>query len=149
MPGVSHTYGGTDADESAVSTILANLTSAAGVVPPVSASLPWIETPLLHGPEGSVLAVLNWTDHGYDVTGSNNWNEHAYTNVNRRKRKMQGWGGGDGTIDVNITLGYEPASATSVKLGELTMIQIGAGSVNIKLKLGAADFVLFRKKGAT
>ena len=137
LPGVSHTYGGSGANEKAISTILSNLTSAAGVVPPVSVSSLWVEAPLLHGPDGSVVALLNWTDHGYDDVTSD-------ASV-RGPRKTSTLAANHGVVDINITLGYDPTSATSVKHGALAITKLAPGTVHVQLKLGAADFLMFRK----
>lgn len=143
LPGVTHTFSGRGPDEATVSAMLANLTQAVGVTPPVTVSVPWIEAPLLHGPEGSVVSLLNWTDHGQDDTASSSksmLDDPRGSSQHRDDVPPVG-----ATIQLNVTLGFEPASVTSVKCGALPMTKLGNGIVGVTLPLGAADFLLFRK----
>jgi hypothetical protein len=148
LPGVTHTFSGRSASCDAVSTMLANLTSAAGVIPPVSVSSEWIEAPLLHGPAGSVVALLNWTDHGYD-DGIDGGVDEATKTLHRRGAHHAREGGhapsGD-IVELNITLGFEPSSVTSVKHASgIQVTSLGKGIVNIRLPLAAVDFIMFRR----
>ena len=117
--------------------MLANITHT--VLPPVTVSREWIETPLLHGPTGSVVTLLNWTTHGQDIMHS------AAAKIVPPGPSHEPNGGPSLPLVVNVTLGYEPKSARSVKRGALPMTTLGHGRVQVTVTLAAADFLIFEK----
>ena len=93
-----------------------------GVVPPVTTSSLDVEAPLLAGPLGSVVTLLNWAERPFNSS--------------------------TGLITVNATLGFVPSRAESVLHGPLHPTPIaghGAAAVTVTLPLDAADFLLFYK----
>ena len=141
LPGVTHTFSGAGPDLETISTILANLTSAVGVVPAVAVDSDWIEAPLLHGPSGSVMPLLNWTDHGQD----NPFLTDQRPPTRSKAATPLHHGGGMAVTELNVSLGYIPSSAVSVKHGALTVIPLAGGMVHVAVPLDAVDFVLFRR----
>jgi hypothetical protein len=142
MPGITHTFGG----ELSVANMLANLTRTAP--PPVTVSREWIETPLLHGPTGSVVALLNWTAHGQDMLKHGTTNSLRTTTATRivpSGPSHEPNAGAASPLVVNVTLGYEPKSVRSVKKGPLAVTAFGNGCVQVTVTVAAADFLLFQK----
>ena len=133
LPGLSywfsqtHEIGNHPRDENLRKIISGIATSVVGVVPPVRASLPRIEAPLLLGPEkkSAVVTLLNF-QAGQPVPPVD-------------------------SLQLNITLPFKPSTISSVEHGILApseLIPIGGGvqtkewMVSLSLPLEFGDFVL-------
>lgn len=93
----------------------------AGSAPAVSSSLD-VETPLLEGPTGSVITLLNWSPQQFNSTTA--------------------------LLTINVTgLSFKPSKVESIEHGVVQTKPI-AGSSNglaMSLPLASADFLLFHK----
>ena len=91
LPGQSFRYGyageGGNASMHTLMAVLENITAGAADAP-VTASSRLVETPLLAGPEGSVVTLLNWARHEFNSS--------------------------TGLLTLNISLGFAPSKASSV-----------------------------------
>eukprot|EP00041_Stephanoeca_diplocostata_P036202 m.1308910 g.1308910 ORF g.1308910 m.1308910 type:complete len:675 (+) comp24822_c0_seq8:972-2996(+) len=131
LPGVSHAFAGfASCNASAagpVSRLLRNLTHAAGAAPSVVTSAPeatalagtCVETPLLVGPTGSVVTLLNW--RGAPVTSP---------------------------FLVNASVGFPPSKVESAALGKTLKFTTTAthGVVSVEVPaLVSADFLSIHK----
>jgi hypothetical protein len=132
LPGLSYWFsqpagaiGNRPRDDSLRKIIAGVATSVAGVTPPVSVSLPRIETPLLLGPDKTtaVVTLLNFRA-GQPVPPV-------------------------AALDINVTLPFKPASVTSVEHGAVTPTKVAALAgaagewlVSFTLPLEFGDFVL-------
>ena len=93
-----------------------------GVVPPVTTSSLNVEAPLLQGPAGSVVTLLNW-NNGVPFNASTSM------------------------LTVDVALGFTPSKVESVEHGSLkaTPVVGKAGVVSVTLPLASADFLLYHK----
>jgi hypothetical protein len=123
LPGVSHSAGGGGVEtgenrtesRGTIGRLLANMTRASA--PPVTASEPWIETPLLTGKDGAVVTLLNW-----------------------------GGQGAIAMLDLNVTLDFVPSRVESVVHGPTVATKNGEESgLTLSLPLDSADFLLFHR----
>ena len=98
-----------------------------GVGAPVSVSVDNVEAPMLTGPDGDVVIVLN-----HAALGNVGYVNSAIV--------------GNLPLELNVTLGYTPSSVTSVELGTLQHELLAPGQVSLKLQtLHFADMVVFRR----
>ena len=139
FPGTSYFYGytanttahrgsGGRASQWTLSGLLYNLTTGAGmggVIPPVTTSNMHVEAPLLQGPTGSVVTLLNWSP---DDT---NKIVNASTSL----------------LTVEVALGFSPSKVESVEHGALTATPVPGktGVVSVRLPLASADFLMYHK----
>ncbi len=115
---------------------LRHILSAALVVPRVVCDHPHVETPLLEADSGSVLTVLNWLNT---------------TQVAGPQPLL---------LSCNASLGFVPATATSVVLGPLKKLTgvashgpgwweldstAGPVTIGVRLTVGVADLLMFHK----
>lgn len=115
---------------------LRHILSAALVVPRVVCDHPHVETPLLEADSGSVLTVLNWLNT---------------TQVAGPQPLL---------LSCNASLGFVPATATSVALGPLKKLTgvashgpgwweldstAGPVTIGVRLTVGVADLLMFHK----
>lgn len=121
FPGMStvYTYHSHSSAET-LFTVLRNITALSRAHVPVSASHSSVETPLLEGPTGSVVTLLNWANQQFNRSTS--------------------------LLTLNMTLGFTPVRAESVLWGKLEPKALSGGRVSVTLPLDAADFLLFYKK---
>jgi hypothetical protein len=122
------------ASQQTVRALLWNVTvGLGGVVPPVTTNALAIEAPLLEGPTGSVVTLLNWgrnTSYPFFPGGKNG------SSIPSAK-----------PLTVNVVLGFTPSRAESVEHGALTVALIPGqvGAVTVTLPLAGADMLLFHK----
>ena len=101
--------------------LLYNITTAVGgVVPPVTTSSLFVEAPLLAGPAGSVVTLLNWSPRQFSAADA---------------------------LTVEVALGFAPSKVESVEHGVLKATPVAgkAGVVSVALPLAAADFLMYHK----
>jgi hypothetical protein len=134
FPGTSSMYGYTAnitghrgsgglASDWTLRALIWNATTVIGVaVPPVRTSSLEVEAPLLAGPTGSVVTLLNWARTEFNATNG-------------------------GNLAVQIVLGFTPSKVESVEHGVLATVPLAAPEVGVALSvpLAAADFLLFYK----
>ena len=106
--------------------LLYNLTTSSemgAVVPPVTTSSLHVEAPLLQGPEGSVVTLLNWMP------------DRAPFSKNTSM------------LTVDVALGFKPSKVESVEHGVLMPVpgNSGTAQTRVTLPLASADFLLFHK----
>ena len=92
------------------------------VEPPVSSSSLEVEAPLLAGPKGSVMTLLNWV-----------WTHHQFN-------------ASTALLTVNVSLGFNnPSKVESVEHGTVKAAPIAgkAGAVTVTVPLASADLLLF------
>ena len=124
LPGQSFRYGyageGGNASMHTLMAVLENITAGAADAP-VTASSRLVETPLLAGPEGSVVTLLNWARHEFNSS--------------------------TGLLTLNISLGFAPSKASSVEHGAIVAKPLAGekGAVTVTVPLQSADFLLFHK----
>lgn len=109
--------------------LLYSLTTAeGGVIPPVTASSLHVETPLLEGPQGSVVTLLNW------LPASPQWHGRFFN-------------ASTSLLTVQVRLGFAPSKVESVEHGVLkaTAVVGRDDMVSVKLPLASADFLLYHK----
>ena len=137
FPGTSYFYGytanatghrgsGGRASQWTLIGLLYNLTTSldrGGVVAPVTTSSLHVEAPLLEGPKGSVVTLLNWVP-GRAEFGANS-----------------------SMLTVDVALGFTPTKVESVEHGVLAAkpVPSKSGLLRVTLPLASADFVLFHK----
>ena len=143
LPGISYSAGagaggGTTepAQKNAIASLLANLVTQYGdVKAPVQVSIDEIEAPLLSSPKGDVVTVLNhallgnpaWTVHPNISNGSSTFDDNL-------------------PIELNVSLGYAPASVLSTQLGPLPHTVPAPGWVAVKLPtFHIADMIVFKR----
>ena len=130
FPGTSFWSGschGCLASQQTLAGLLYNLTTSegmGGVVPPVTTSSLWVEAPLLEGPKGSVVTLLNW------VLGHN-----------------RAFNASTSLLTVEVTLGFSPSKVQSVEHGVLkvTPVKGKRGAVSVTLPLASADVLMYYK----
>ena len=124
------------AQKDAIAPLLANLVTQYGdVKAPVQVSIDEIEAPLLSSPKGDVVTVLNhallgnpaWTVHPNISNGSSTFDDNL-------------------PIELNVSLGYAPASVLSTQLGPLPHTVPAPGWVVVKLPtFHIADMIVFKR----
>ena len=131
LPGQSFRYGyvgqGGNASQQTIMAMLDLVTEAAGVKLPVTHNGGLgggfgVETPLLVGPAGSVVTLLNWAGQEFNSS--------------------------TGMLTLNISLGFVPSKAQSVEQGVLHPKPVAGGvkgDVTVTLPLASADILSFYK----
>ena len=82
-----------------------------------------VEAPLLAGPEGSVVTLLNWMPAGAQFNNTS-------------------------MLTVDAVLGFKPSKVESVEHGVLTASAVpgsSSGAVRVSVPLASADFLLYHK----
>ena len=122
FPGTSRLQSsGSPASQWTLTGLLYNLTTeiGAGSSPVTSSSLS-VETPLLEGPTGSVITLLNWSPQKFNSSTS--------------------------LLTLNVTgLSFKPSKVESVEHGVVQAKPLASGGVTLSLPLASADFLLFHK----
>lgn len=135
FPGTSffdgYTYAGGMASQWTLSGLLYNLTTSkemGGVIPRVQTSSMHVEAPLLEGPTGSVVALLNW------LPQTPEWHGRVFN-------------ASTSLLTVEVDLGFAPTKVQSVEQGVLkaTPIPGKSGVVSVTLPLTSADFLMYYK----
>ena len=129
--GASHRGAGGMASQWTLLGLLCNLTTseaAGGVAPPVTTSSLHVEAPLLAGPAGSVVTLLNW------LPKSAQWHGGVFN-------------ASTSLLTVEVALGFAPSKVRSVEHGALAATPVAgkSGVVSVTLPLAAADFLLYYK----
>ena len=104
----------------------------------VNCSVPHVETPLLRGPRGDVVTVLNWAQRSCWDHTKVQWADVACAPTE---------------LELNVSLGYVPSSVRSAERGLLARHEgAGAGwslaeggTLRVRLAVGSADFLSFFK----
>ena len=130
QPGISFMGAGNahqPLQQDAIASLLQNMVQRVGVGKPVSVSVDNVEAPMLTGPDGDVVTVLNHAALG----------NLSYVN---------GTIGGNLPLDLNVTLGYTPSSVASMQLGTLPHTMPAPGLVSVSLPtLHFADMIVFKR----
>ena len=135
LPGTSFFWGyhgaGGVASQWTLAGLLFNLTTSdavGGVAPPVTTSSTHVEAPLLEGPAGSVVTLLNW------VPASPQWHGRVFN-------------ASTSLLTVEVALGFTPSKVQSVEHGALSATPVAgkSGVVSVTLPLESADFLLYYK----
>ena len=116
------------ASQQTIKALLWNITTGLGGAKlPVTTSSPDVEAPLLAGPTGSVVTLLNWR---FNTTYP------FYANATSVP-----------ALTVNVSLGFTPTKVESVEHGPLTAQPIAGetGVVTVTVPLESADLLLFHK----
>eukprot|EP01052_Picozoa_sp_SAG31_P014628 SAG31_NODE_916_length_11047_cov_3.507033_10_plen_375_part_00 len=102
--------------------VLWNITTKlGGAMPSVRTNSLEVETPLLAGPTGSVVTLLNWAHKEFNTS--------------------------TGLLHLNVTLGFKPSKIESVEHGPIVPMPTAGsdGTVSLGVPLSSADFLLFHK----
>ena len=130
--------GNSSAPRAAIEAVLRKVLVRAGVRPSVNCSVPHVETPLLRGPRGDVVTVLNWAQRSCWDHTKVQWADVACAPTE---------------LELNVSLGYVPSSVRSAERGLLARHEgAGAGwslaeggTLRVRLAVGSADFLSFFK----
>ena len=103
-------------------------TGLGGVVPSVATSSLHVEAPLLEGPAGSVVTLLNW------LPATAQWHGRVFNASTTM-------------LTVEVNLGFAPSKVQSAEHGALTATSVPGtrGAVRVTLPLASADFLMFHK----
>lgn len=111
--------------------LLYNLTTGenmGGVIPPVTTSSLHVEAPLLEGPQGSVVTLLNW------LPSTAQWHDRVFNASTTM-------------LTVEVVLGFSPSKVQSVEHGALTATPVPGKTLafSVTLPLSSADFLMYHK----
>jgi hypothetical protein len=128
---------------------------------PVTTSSLHVEAPLLEGPEGSVVTLLNWMPGAQNAfwEGAIGTRERSLyqdrlgTKQDNSKKRVAFCVGGvtfssnTSMLSVDVVLGFKPSKVESVEHGALTATPVPgrSGAVRVTLPLASADFLLYHK----
>ena len=130
--------GNSSAPRAAIEAVLRKVLVRAGVQPSVNCSVPHVETPLLQGPRGDVVTVLNWARRSCWDHAKVHWADVACAPME---------------LELNVSLGYVPSIVRSAERGLLARRKgpgVGwsvaeGGKLRVQLAVGSADFLSFFK----
>ena len=139
VPKINIFPGNSTGTRAVIESVFASILADAGVDVPVRCSKPHIETPLLEGPRGAVVTVLNWAYRSC-------WDEASVHAADLRCEPF--------SVQLNVSLSFVPTSVLSAEHGaltrrpergskELNSWTVMSGFVQVWLSLDSADFISF------